>query len=258
MRNILIMILLLLGAAGCEKRFDMDSTSHDGAFTPNADMSVLQRIYDGSPATVNEDIVVTGTVVSSDAGGNFYRTVVVQDPTGTVEIMAGLDYLYRTYPVGSRVSVRLQGLAVGQTDGILQIGLPAESWDYLPAIYLSHRAIVDAHVRRTGMMNAVKPERMVIGDLTRRACGRLVTISAVACDDEAATWADGEYRCYRKFRDRNSDSIYVVTSPYARYASRNIPRDTVDLTGILLYGKAGGSRDCFILKMRTEDDVSLH
>ena len=69
--------------------------------------------------------------------------------------------------------------------------------------------------------------------------------------------ADGSVGEWR-FRDRNSDSIYVVTSPYARYASRNIPRDTVDLTGILLYGKAGGSRDCFILKMRTEDYISLH
>ena len=36
--------------------------------------------------------------------------------------MAGIDHLHNDFPPGSRVTLRLKGLALGESRGILQVG----------------------------------------------------------------------------------------------------------------------------------------
>ena len=165
------------------------------------------------------------------------------------------NYLYRTYPVGSLLAVRLQGLAIDEYNGVLRVGLQPDKWDYRSTLYMSHAAVADRHIYRTLSVEPPTPERLVAGELTRRLCGRLVTVVGVQADDEASTWADGEYTCYRKFRDAQGDSIYVQTSPYARFARHALPTEELSLTGILYYGAVEGSRKAFIIKMNDEKGV---
>lgn len=53
-----------------------------------------------------------------------------------------------------------------------------------------------------------------------------------------------------------ADSITVVTSGYASFASMPVPREPLTLTGILFYGKGGGSKDHYLLKLRDEKDIA--
>ncbi|HAD56168.1 MAG TPA: hypothetical protein DCG00_01680 [Alistipes sp.] len=59
------------------------------------------------------------------------------------------------------------------------------------------------------------------------------------------------------FRDAAGDSVAVVTSGYASFAGDTVPAGRVTLTGILMYGKFGGTREVFALKLRDGNDVEM-
>ncbi|MBR4149105.1 MAG: hypothetical protein IKT94_03090 [Rikenellaceae bacterium] len=253
LRYILHFATLLI--VGCDyDRFDPIEPRDETEWVPNAELSDVRHSF-AVATTIREDMVITGRVVTSDEGGNFYRTLVIEDATGALELMIGMDYLYRTYPVGSLLAVRLQGLAIDEYNGVLRVGLQPESWDYRTTSYMSHQAIVDRYVYRANSLVAPEPKRLSAGELTKHLCGRLVTVENLRADDEAATWAEGRYTSYRKFRDERSDSIYVQTSPYARFAAQELPSDEVSITGVLYYGEVSGGRKTFIIKMCDEKGV---
>ena len=253
LRYILLVVTLLV--AGCDyDRFDPIEPRDEVEWVPNAELSDVRHSF-AAATTIREDMVITGRVITSDEGGNFYRTLVIEDATGALELMIGMDYLYRTYPVGSLLAVRLQGLAIDEYNGVLRVGLQPDQWDYRTTSYMSHQAIVDKYIYRTCSIVAPEPERLSAGALTKRLCGRLVAVEGLRVDDQAATWADGRYTSYRKFRDECGDSIYVQTSPYAYFAEQELPRDEVTITGVLYYGEVSGSRKAFIIKMCDEKGV---
>lgn len=250
-------ILLLATAlfAGCNyDRFDPIELHDEVDWVPNAELSDVRHSF-AVATTIRENMVVAGRVTTSDEGGNFYRTLVIEDATGALELMIGMDYLYRTYPVGSQLTVRLQGLAIDEYNGVLRVGLQPETWDYRTTTYMSHQAVVDRYIQRSNSVVAPAPERVAAGELTRRLCGRLITVGGLRADDEATTWAEGRYTSYRKFRDALGDSIYVQTSPYADFAAQELPHDEVAITGVLYYGSVGG-RKTFIIKMCDEKGVT--
>ena len=250
-----ILLAATLLIVGCDyDRFDPIEPCDEVEWVPNAELSDVRHSF-AVATTIREDMVITGRVVTSDEGGNFYRTLVVEDATGAIELMIGMDYLYRTYPVGSLLAVRLQGLAIDEYNGVLRVGLQPESWDYRTTSYMSHQAVADKYIYRTNSTVAPEPECLTAGALTKRLCGRLVTVEGLHADDEAVTWAEGRYTSYRKFRDERGDSIYVQTSPYARFAAQELPSDVVSITGVLYYGAVSGSRKAFIIKMSDEKGV---
>ncbi len=251
-----ILPLAILFASGCDyDRFEPIEIGDKVEWIPNADLADIRRSFNVA-TTIQEEIIVAGHVTTSDEAGNFYRTLVIEDATGALELMIGMDYLYRTYPIGSRLIVRLQGLAIDEFNGVLRVGLQPEQWDYHTTSYMSHAAVADRYIHRTPALVAPKPTTLAAGELTQRLCGRLVTIAGVQADDVASTWADGNYTCYRKFRDLEGDSIYVQTSPYARFASQTPPQEEVSLMGVLYYGAVEGSRQAFIIKICDETAVA--
>ncbi len=216
----------------------------------------------GVPRVVADDIVVAGRVVSSDRAGNFFNTFFLDDGTGAVEIMAGMYDLDAAYHPGQLVVVRAQGLAVGFRDGVMQLGRVPESWSGYDTDYFSHPAVIEKHVSALRDVREVEPLDVILGELTPQLCGRLVRISGLSLDQtqESSTWAittPEPENGYIKFRTTPSDSIVVVTSGYARFASSPVPHpaNEVALTGVLLHGKGDGSREHFMLKLRDLNDV---
>lgn len=253
LRYILLVVIALM--VGCDyDRIEPIEPRDEEDWTPNAELSDVRHSF-AVATTIRENMVVAGRVTTSDKGGNFFRTLVIEEATGALELMIGMDYLYRTYPVGTLLAVRLQGLAIDEYNGVLRVGLQPSEWDYRTTSYMSHAAVVDKYVYRANSVVEPTPERLLAGELTKRLCGRLVTVEGVQVDDKATTWADGRYTCYRKFRDTQGDTVYVQTSPYARFATQKLPEGEVALTGVLYYGAVEGSRKAFIIKMCDEKSV---
>jgi hypothetical protein len=69
------------------------------------------------------DIYISGYVVSSDEGGNFFKSLVVQDATGGIEIRVDKTGLYNEYPVGQKVFVKCSGLYIGDYGKYPQLGV---------------------------------------------------------------------------------------------------------------------------------------
>lgn len=88
----------------------------------NVDIGYLRSLYKGEPLDIDRDMVVAGYVTANDLGSNFYRTFIVEDPTGAVEIKAGMFDLHNTFGYGRRVAIKAYGLVLGSYNGVLQIG----------------------------------------------------------------------------------------------------------------------------------------
>ena len=75
-----------------------------------------------------EDIILGGRIIASDAGGNIYQNVMLQDETGAITIATltssndGLAHLYTKYKVGEEMYINVTGLYAGKYAGLFQIG----------------------------------------------------------------------------------------------------------------------------------------
>lgn len=264
-------------SAGCRERFSTpDSTTEVPA--PNMTLATLHEAYRGETIRISEPIVVGGSVTSSDAAGNFYRTLVLDDGTGAAEFRIAEYNLHTLYAPGSYLTASLQGCALSERNGILQIGLVPDSYSYYPTEYIASRELLDRILHRSGEQRLVEPLRLTLSELEHSLCGRLIRVDNLRLvvdtpatvseqgatgmttlqETEAAeepephpTWSG-----YRLFADVQGHMIAVYTSDYARFADQEVPTGSCSLTGIVEYGTVTGYGKRFILQMRDESDCS--
>lgn len=255
-RYISIIALFLAGCRG----WDVPPFADDGTL-PNVTIGDLREYCGGAEMTFADDIVIAGRVISSDRAGNFYNTFFIDDGTGAAEIMAGMPDLHASYREGQLISVRVRGLAVGWGNGAMQIGLTPEPGSGFATGYFYHAAVIRRYVSRSRSVEQVEPLSADAESLDVSMCGRLVTIGGLYPDPAgtSSTWAVAEpspVTGYRKFYTVDGlDSITVVTSGYADFAGRPMPAGETSVTGILLYGKGGSSKNHYLIKPRDEKDL---
>lgn len=77
----------------------------------------------------NTEKYITGYVISSDEGGNFFEELIIQNkasnPTAGVKILIDVNPLFTTFEFGRKVYVKLDGLTVGINSGVLTLGIRA-------------------------------------------------------------------------------------------------------------------------------------
>lgn len=233
----------------------------DAAF--NSRISTLSELYAAGTFTVEHDIVVEGRVTANDLSGNFFQAFMIEDVTGAMEINAGFYDLHNFYREGQRVIVKTKGLALGSYNGVLQLGRAVNPYSSYRVESFGNFSVIDRYVSRTGSIEPLVPETRDIASLAAGDCGRLVRIAglAAASGEPGQTWAysgDGSStpaEGVRVFTDGSDNEICVVTSGYADFAGIEILAGKISVTGILLYGKIGGSQERFAIKMRNISDV---
>lgn len=253
-RIIAFLTATVLLSAGCgDSRFG-DPGDSGTRQAVNETLAGLRTRYAGTPFTIGSDIVVAGTVTSSDHAENFYRTLCIEDNEAALEVMAGIDHLHNDFPVGCRITLRLNGLRIGETRGVLQAGRPpAPGSGYVTDYIGSRPALAAALVRSGETLNPPTPALRKIAELRPELCGTLVRIDGLRYTPEdltSATWAG-----YKRFTDAESNAVWTYVRSYARFADVEVIAGTVSLTGILQYDASGDGR--YILKLRDENDC-LH
>lgn len=255
-------ILLLLFACSCSyNRFDEPESDPVTLPLPNMPLGTLRALYPGYPVEVSgREIVLSGHVNTSDEASNFYRSFIVEDGSGAVEVRAGLYDLYHRYAPGQQVVIAANGLTLGMENGVLQLGLASDRY---PTDYMDHRTVIERYVYRGEELRKVHPRLAEPRELRPEWCGTLVRIDGLSLAVEAdTTWAlpapmtaTGVPRSASlKFRTSPRDSVYVLTSGYAAFAGERVPRGRVSVQGILMLGEVGG-REVYQLKMRDRNDV---
>ena len=262
-RSYLILFLILLGGCGYDK-LEIDPGLDDGESSlSNVLLADLRSYYRGGPTQLNRDIVVAGYVTATDRSGNFYRTFLIEDESGAVEIMAGFYDLHNIYHRDQRIVVRAKGLTLGCERGVLQLGLAAREGSSYQTDYFGHRLVMERYVYRDSVFCESDPRVIRVSELSEDLCGCLLRIERLVADESGERWGGGyssegmPLTGYRCFRDSAGDSIYVETSGYANFADRLVPEGTLSLTGILLRGSREG-KVCYMLKLRDEGDVESY
>lgn len=265
MRKVLCIILLLTAVCSCgfDRFGDPDFEPESAGLNANADIGMLRTYYTGQNTIINGEFVFDGRVTANDLSGNFFRTFIVDDDTGAVEVNAGFYDLHNTFTIGRRVVVKANGLGLGSYNGVLQIGRTVNPYSAYRVESFEHPAVMAGYVVADDDYAEVVPVACTIASLSETDCGRLVKIAGLTIkeDESGLPWAYVGDRTtapeegVRTFADAGENEIAVVTSGYASFADQTAPSDEVSLTGIVMYGKFGASAERFALKIRNLYDV---
>ena len=130
----LALLALTAGATltSCQNDFDMPPIPEPKAtMEANTTIAELKAKYWQDDAnyyqTVGKkddgsDIIVKGRVISSDATGNIYKSLVIQDATGALAFSINQTGLNNTYRVGQELVINLTDLGIGKYAALQQVG----------------------------------------------------------------------------------------------------------------------------------------
>ena len=210
----------------------------------------LKEMYNNVPVTFYEDIIVGGQVTTSDESGNIYKSLYIQDESGAIEVKIGQTGLYNDYKLGQWVYVNMNGLTLGDYNGMLQIGVADASGDYETA-YLEVKSLISAHIFRGEIDDPIEPEELAVEDFSEAKLGMYVTISDLTYGDEifALVYVDpNQNKSDYSNRVFLSDKTYGVTTwamseqGYKNYLSAgNFDTATTSSAWTDVYGKTHSS-----------------
>jgi hypothetical protein len=200
-------------------------------------IAYLKTLYTGAPTKITGEVHIAGRVVSSDVRGNFYKTLVLDDGTGGIEIKLDLEQIFKHFRIHTLVTVRCNGLWLGSYGGTL--GLGAEPYDDLQTQYIPEGDVPLHLTTDESFTDEVLPQRLVIGELSSRDISMFVCFEGVQFADEemGLSWADSEaeHDTDRHLVDSAGDTLVVRTSRYADFAHRTLPSGNGYIEGVLGY-----------------------
>lgn len=237
-----LLVFIMVVATGCYNRHSLPSES-SFAEAPNCTMADIRLLAEQGCTTITSDKVCVGRVTSTDVAQNFYRTLFIEDESGAVELLLGGYNMHSIYPLGLEVAVKLEGLAVALKDGVVQVGLPPESYDLTPR-EIGAQQLIAKHLVRGASLAPIEPFACDVESLDPSLCGRLVSLRNLLhspIDEETE---------YFRYVDDNQQQICLYIS---QHSSLSAPDSLAALTGILSYCVIGGE-EAYVLTPRFEDD----
>ena len=204
-----------------------------------------------------------GYVISSDEGGNFFEELLIQDksenPTIGIKVLIDVNPLFIRYEVGRKVYIKLNGLSVGITNGVLTIGaLNGDSVDKIPA-----PSEQDFILRSAQTANLV-PLPLAFSEFTNDKTNLFVFIEdaqfnrAQATGDNPFSYAsepadqfDGER--ILESCETGSTTIFS-TSTFADFKSLTLPSGRGSMSAILTKDFFG---DVFNLSINSPEDINF-
>jgi hypothetical protein len=262
MRNCLYIIIALTGIVsaslpfhGCIDFIYEDVAPRTDSTTIRATVTIaeLKSVYPGELLKLTsttfyqiDSVIIEGIVVSDDKQGNFYKSIVLQDATGGIEVKLDKNSLYNDYPRGQRVVVYCNDLYLGDYGGLIQLGSVYTAQGVRQLGGLEGDVIIRKHVfRKGGTPVPVTPEPLT-STITAASFSKLVSVSNVQfksiyspIDGKHMTYADagGNITLNHLLVGCSTDygTLVVRTSGYAKFAGDTIPSLNGTVVGVLSY-----------------------
>lgn len=286
-KNIILCLGLLLGAGltGCQDSYNAPELQVPVAtMEANTTIAELKTLFGDEVAVqapyLDEDkqipYVIKGRVISSDASGNIYRSLVVQDRTAAIAISINRGSLYTSYPLGQEVVINVTGLWIGQYNNLIQLGWLGDYQGNPQISFMSYDLFAN-HTQKSGLPEKtfkyigfgkeapVKDPYIIVSSLEeissiagageeyRNMMSQLVEIPNVAfVDGGKATFAPYQDNADRYIQDVANPSLQlnVRCSGYSSFYNDTVPTGTGTVRGILSrYG------DNWQLLLRDKNDV---
>lgn len=272
---------LLLGMASCQA--EMDAPEFEVPTTDllaNTTIAELKTTFQDKTAQVglkdsvtNTHYIIKGRVISSDATGNIYKSLVIQDETAALAFSINQSNLYLDYRLGQEVVVDITGLYIGYYRGLQQIGYPGDPYNGDPQLGFMAYDYWLEHAHATGLpspntlsttMNAPEwpADSMYCIDveIPELAGANLIKMQSQLVELKnvhfrqggTATYAPKEESVSRALYNDKGDSIIVRNSGYSNFYNQILPEGTGNVRGILSY-----YGDSWQLLLRGPEDVMI-
>ncbi len=161
-----VMIATSASMTSCKKTFDNPPGPADPNIVANTTIADLKAMHNtaGAIDLITSDIIISGIVVADDKSGNLYKQLFIQDETGGLQIMLDANSLYGTYPVGRKIFIKCNGLAMSDYNNTMELGVKAivagvPSLEGIPGSLISHYVIGGS------LNNPVVPKVVTYADL---------------------------------------------------------------------------------------------
>lgn len=241
--------------------YDKPEVDQPVEMTPTHTIGELAAMYQtGHPWTIDQNIIVSGIVSTTDRYGNFYKSFYIQDETGGMEIKLGKNGLYNDYLPGQRIYVDCRDLELGMYgyksgygNGMVQIGFKDPSGDYETS-YIESSLLIDTHVFKGKVEGEVEPIVIDAADLptssdtqsTNHYVGKLVTIKNLYYG-----WYDTKYK-----ENNEAFALLYLDSNKDKKASSNRIFVSGENTGITTWAMSEEKMDSY-LQSGMWDDVNI-
>lgn len=221
--------------------------------TAFADQTVLCPMKDEATQT---PYIIKGRVISSDATGNIYKSIVIQDETAALALSINQGSTYTDYRLGQEVVLNATGLYIGYYNGLQQIGW-LDEYNGSPSLTFMSWNMFQAHSELNGFPNndvkyvgqndqwpSENPYCIVTsfsqlpssGADFRNIQSQLVEFRNVYFEEGGKeTYAPYQESVNRTLKDANGGSLTVRTSGYSNFYNEIIPEGTGTVRGILSY-----------------------
>lgn len=288
LRSIFVAAASLFVVTGCvhDDKYDQpnldgyDCADKKGIVMPFADVKAkydaknnVAYVFpeDKTPNDESDDLYMVGYVSSSDETGNIYKTIYIQDalenPTHGFTISVDAVSTYTRYPQGSKVYVKLNGLAVGNYGTLVQLGVRTGTEASGSVSRIPEKLVGKYIFRSCGPKGKIIPKVMKLADmsdLTDQYLGCLIEVNDVEFDARALCttyapngvtvdktigegWAGGKY----------AKTAVVRNSGYASFANQLLPSGKGQFVGIYSKFKPGTSATTYQLYINRPEDLTM-
>jgi hypothetical protein len=205
-----------------------------------------QAVANGESLAVfdnDQELYIEGYVISSDKAGNFFKELIIQnridgnsdggDPRLGLRIELNKNSLYETFEIGRKIYIKLNGLAVGITNGVFAIGKQVgNSIGQIQEFEFQDFIIRDPEVAE------IVPKISTIDELTEQDENTLIQLDNMQIhrNDLMLSFAGEPSDIFDGFRTLEScednNSLFLQTSTFADFKSLHVPQDKGSIKGI--------------------------
>lgn len=278
LKIVLSVVLMLLFIMSCVKDDDFKvpdvsitepEIPQDKITTFNAIKSLYEQAKNNGNATVILDddnpLYIQGYVISSDKSGNFFEELIIQnktdgsspdnDPRLGFKISINANNLSDTYQFGQKVYVKLAGLTVGESNGVLTLG----KGDAVTVKQIQEAEYKDIVIRSNDIAS-ISPKVAALSDLNAWDENTLIQLNNMQLNrfQMGATYASesiDEFDGDRLLESCDSGiSMVLQTSTFADFKSLIVPQGQGTVTGVF----SRDFRDHYnVLIINSTQDISL-
>lgn len=198
----------------------------------------------GGVDKIKDSLIIAGEIIMDDRSGNYYKTLVIQDETGGIEVKFNDGNLAtsNSLVIGRKIFIRCKDLLLTDYNGLPQLTGSTIVENGVPSTV----GLTSAQVRQKvvkGEYAAVKlaPKKVTIGDLNPDLINTLIELNDVQFTqcDAGKPFADvvTKNSLNRLVQDCNGQEVIVRTSGYANFASQSTPVGNGKIVAVLgVYG----------------------
>ncbi len=233
--------LLAIGLSGCVKReFDEPPVGGEPInVTPNISIAALKALHvtPGGFDTIKQDLIIGGVVVMDDRSGNYYKSLVIQDTSGGIEVRFNDGFLYNQFPVGRQMFIFCKDLILTDYNNLTQLtGSAVEQGGVLDDIGLTE-AQVRRKIVKGPMVGAPTPRTLRINELNSKHISTLIRLEGVQfiTADVGKTYAEPitKNSLNRTLMDCSGNKLVLRSSGYADFAGQLTPTGNGSIVGVL-------------------------